>query len=105
MNHVRRRFARQPSEELGHAGGAPCLGVDLKAWFNFWDTNQSGSLEREELVRGLIRSNDAKGPRQRLEIRRLVTTCLKYYLWKISDEDDDREDDDDDAATMTATFV
>ena len=36
-----------------------------------------------------------------------ITTCLKYYLRKISDDDDDGDDngDDDDDATMMTTFV
>ncbi len=34
-----------------------------------------------------------------------VTTCLKYYLRKISDDDDDNEDDGDDGGTMTTKFV
>lgn len=83
LHHVRRKFARQLSDEMDFRSNLPSLGTDLMAWFSFWDTNQSGSLEREELVRGLIRSNDAKGPRQRLEIRRLVEE-----LW--ADVDTDR---------------
>lgn len=35
----------------------------------------------------------------------LVTTSLKYYLPKISDDGDDHHDDDDDDATMTTTVV
>jgi len=42
-----------------------------------------------------------------------MTTCLEYYLRKISDDDgddgddgdNDGDDDDDDDATMTTTFL
>lgn len=55
---------------------APDFMLDKRAWFEHWDTDRSGVLEREEVVRGLAKSFRSDVPaklcRKRLRMRFLV---------------------------------
>lgn len=53
-----------------------------ESWFEYWDTDRSGALEREEVVRGLIKSTGCANAKNRLKIR-----CLVERIWPGTDLD------------------
>jgi len=81
--------APSPSPAAGQAE-LPCpdLGIDKTAWFDHWDTDGSGVLEREEVVRGLVKGFRRDGAcrmkdgRKVLRVRRIV-----QEMWPLVDLD------------------
>lgn len=64
----------------------PDINYDMKGWFAHWDTDGSGVLEREEVVRGLcktFRSDvSARACKKRLRMR-----CIVEEMWGTIDTD------------------
>lgn len=67
---------------------APCpdFMFDKRAWFEHWDTDRSGWLEREEVVRGLAKSFRSDVP-ARLCRKRLRMRFLVDEMWPAVDVD------------------
>lgn len=58
--------------------------ADKEAWFRFWDEDESGTLEKDEVVRALIKSFDLKRDVEHIqEVRSVVEN-----IWCIFDIDD-----------------
>lgn len=78
----------------------PNFDIDKEGWFNHWDADGSGALEREEVVRALAKSRrsfwlqgtqyemQAEFARAQLE-RRLQMRCVVEELWPTVDVDGD----------------
>jgi hypothetical protein len=64
----------------------PDFKCDKRAWFEYWDTDRSGVLEREEVVRGLVKSfkSDVSS---RLCKKRLRMRYLVEEMWPLVDFD------------------
>lgn len=70
------------------AAGSLCpdLDMDKRAWFLFWDIDGSRSLEREEIVRGLVKSFKSDLPRVLFE-KRLRMRYVVEEMWPLVDTD------------------
>jgi len=64
----------------------PDLGRNRRAWFLFWDADGSGSLEREEIVRGLVKSFKSDLPTE-LFNKRVRMRYVVEEIWPMIDTD------------------
>ena len=73
----------QLKEEKDHTETVPCLDSHPREWFAYWDEDESNTLERDELVRALVRTfcvNDSGEPllQQACELRKVAQS-----LWNL----------------------
>eukprot|EP00927_Polykrikos_kofoidii_P061164 TRINITY_DN56032_c0_g1_i1.p1 TRINITY_DN56032_c0_g1~~TRINITY_DN56032_c0_g1_i1.p1 ORF type:complete len:744 (+),score=83.31 TRINITY_DN56032_c0_g1_i1:64-2232(+) len=68
------------------APGAPDLHVDKQGWFKHWDTDGSGVLEREEVIRGLAKCFRSDVPSAVCK-KRLRMRCAVEAMWPLVDDD------------------
>lgn len=64
----------------------PDLGIDKQAWFMFWDSDGSGSLEQQEIVRGLVKSFKSDLPTV-LFSKKLRMRYVVDEMWPLIDTD------------------
>lgn len=68
----------------------PELHLDKRGWFLHWDTDGSGVLEREEVVRGLAKAFRSDVP-AKLCKKRLRMRCIVEQMWaKVDTDGNDR---------------
>jgi len=79
-----RPAVRAPQQEQG--SGCPQLHLDKRGWFAHWDTDDSGVLEREEVVRGLAKAFRSDIP-ARICKKRLRMRCIVEQMWPLVDFD------------------
>jgi len=56
---------------------------DKRAWYDFWDKDGSGSLEKEEVVRALVKTLKLTHDPARVQVMRSTIECT----WGIFDPD------------------
>merc|ERR1711862_111403 len=49
-------FVMEHYQPRGQRGGVPDLRTDRAAWYQYWDEDGNGSLQKEEVVRALIKT-------------------------------------------------
>eukprot|EP00746_Dinoflagellata_sp_MGD_P027309 gnl/MRDRNA2_/MRDRNA2_164430_c0_seq1.p1 gnl/MRDRNA2_/MRDRNA2_164430_c0~~gnl/MRDRNA2_/MRDRNA2_164430_c0_seq1.p1 ORF type:complete len:507 (-),score=125.59 gnl/MRDRNA2_/MRDRNA2_164430_c0_seq1:75-1595(-) len=54
--HSIQEFVRRPEFRGSEAGRIPDIVKDREAWFNYWDDDEGGTLDKEEVVRALVKT-------------------------------------------------
>ena len=62
---------------------APCSARDKAAWFDFWDEDRSGELDKEEVVRALLKTFGLTSDQSQVASMRSTV----HAIWPIFDAD------------------
>jgi Ca2+-binding EF-hand superfamily protein len=82
-------YVRDVFRASGMTTACPSIQQDRKAWFRFWDSDGSGSLSPEEVVRSLVKTfNWSPSPEKVQSLREIVNV-----LWYDFDDDNSGEID------------
>jgi len=84
-------YARDAFRASGASVACPSIRQDREAWFRFWDSDGSGTLDREEVVRSLVKTFKwSPMPEQVQSLREILNV-----FWSEFDEDNSGEIDMD----------
>merc|ERR1712232_219775 len=74
--HVRRMYRKsRPTQKF-----IPDIKVDKEAWFRYWDEDGSGTLDREEILRSLVKTFNLSANLEQLQALRGVLDALWYLF-------------------------
>jgi len=76
-------YVREAFERGDRSGDIPDISRDKDAWYAFWDEDNSGALDKEEVVRALIKTFTLSTDPARVQQMRSTIDAI----WPIFDED------------------
>jgi len=77
-SYVRQAFERRSAE-----GAIPDIASNKEAWYRYWDADNSGALDREEVVRALLKTFRMTSEQERVTMMRNTIDAI----WPIFDDD------------------
>jgi len=76
-------YVRQAFEKSGGGDAIPDIAADKEAWYRYWDEDNSGALDKEEVVRALLKTFRMTSDQER--VRQMRSTI--DAVWPIFDDD------------------
>ena len=76
-------YVRTAFERRGGPGAIPDIRSDKEGWYRYWDEDNSGTLEKEEVVRALLKTLGLTSDQPRVQQMRATIDAI----WPIFDTD------------------